>query len=122
MLFQGVFAFRRGTKRNNTDKKSSKKSKKKRAKTENVAEDLSEYFGKTPNAKFSHDLYNKTWDMIWGKMKNLQKDTFDKVLLDAIKFCEQFQKSKDFSVVPTCALVTGVNLPDHQALFKVCSL
>ena len=118
-ISKGVFAFRRGTKRNHTDKKSNKKTKKKRAKTENVIENLSEFFGKTPNAKFRNDLYNSTWDMIWSKMKNLQKDTFDKVLLDAIKFCQQSQKIKDFTVVPTCALVTGVNLPDHTALFKL---
>ena len=64
---------------------------------------------------------NRTWDKISNKMKNLQKYIFDKVLLDVIEFCQQSKKTNDSTIVPTCALVTGVNLPDHTALFKVCT-
>ena len=64
---------------------------------------------------------NRTWDKISNKMKNLQKYIFDKVLLEVIEFCQQSKKTNDSTIVPTCALVTGVNLPDHTALFKVCA-
>ena len=39
--------------------------------------------------------------------------------MDVIKFCQQSQNNQDFTVLQTCALVTGVNLPDHVALFKL---
>jgi len=119
-ISKGVFAFRRGTKRNSTNQDAKKKkSRKKRSKPENTADDVPEFFGKSANAKFRFDLYNQTWDKISNKMKNLQKYIFDKVLLDVIEFCQQSKKTNDSTIVPTCALVTGVNLPDHTALFKL---
>ena len=50
-------------------------------------------------------------------MRFLQKDVFDKVLHDVIKFCQN--QDVDNEALPTCALVTGVNLPDHKDLFKL---
>ena len=59
-FFQGVFAFRRGTKRNSTNQDAKKKkSRKKRSKPENTADDVPEFFGKSANAKFRFDLYNQ---------------------------------------------------------------
>jgi hypothetical protein len=50
-------------------------------------------------------------------MSQLQKDVFDKVLNEVIGFCGQ--KRCFENVLPTCALVAGVNLPDHEDLFKL---
>ena len=59
-FFQGVFAFRRGTKRNSTNQDAKKKkSRKKRSKPENTTDDVPEFFGKSANAKFRFDLYNQ---------------------------------------------------------------
>ena len=64
------------------------------------------------------EIYNSTWQTISDKMKSLQKDVFDKVLNNIIKFaCDESLTKKE--VLPTCALVTGVNLPDHDDLFKL---
>ena len=55
-------------------------------------------------------------------MKNLQKDVFDKVLFNLINFVSSQSKSdlmRNKNILPTCALVTGVNLPDHKDLFKI---
>ena len=60
IFFQGVFAFRRGTKRNSTNQDAKKKkSRKKRSKPENTTDDVPEFFGKSANAKFRFDLYNQ---------------------------------------------------------------
>ena len=95
------------------------------------------------------EIYDSTWQTVSNKMKSLQKDVFDKVLLDIIKFtCDESLLLND-DVLPTCALVTvcilnlksqrfieinlteklqfilvylifqGVNLPDHEDLFKL---
>ena len=52
------------------------------------------------------------------KLKAIQKETFDKVLSDVLGFC---QKERDADFIPTCSLVTGVNMPDHKDLFKLLS-
>ena len=85
---------------------------------ENQGEDeLALCFGDSPSAKFRYELYEETWNAMWQKMKGLQKNIFDKVLHDVVDFCTN-QKSQN-DLLPTCALVTGVNLPDHKDLFKL---
>ena len=64
------------------------------------------------------EIYDSTWLTVSNKMKSLQKDVFDKVLLDIIKFTSDESLLLN-DVLPTCALVTGVNLPDHEDLFKL---
>ena len=52
------------------------------------------------------EIYDSTWQTVSNKMKSLQKDVFDKVLLDIIKFtCDESLLLND-DVLPTCALVT----------------
>ena len=88
------------------------------------------------------EIYDSTWQTVSNKMKSLQKDVFDKVLLDIIKFTCDESLLLNNDVLPTCALVTvctfchrdylsyrkiinfrlifqGVNLPDHEDLFKL---
>lgn len=85
------------------------------------------FFGKSDNAKFRHKLYNQTWQQIEAKMKELQKQVFDTVVSEIIKFCQknfaaaagQQRPAADQDVLPTCALVTGVNLPDHKDFFRL---
>ena len=75
-------------------------------------------FGNSDNGRFRKELYETTWSRIEEKLKNLQKETFDKVLSQVLEFCDK-DHDKDF--IPTCSLVTGVNLPDHKDLFKLLS-
>lgn len=100
-----------------------RKRKKSAAAKENDDDFTRLFFGQSDNAKFRHGLYNQTWQKIEAKMKELQKQVFDTVVSDVINFCqknsgnERQQRRED--VLPTCALVTGVNLPDHKDFFKL---
>ena len=112
-----MFAFKKGTKRNLQNPKP-KKGRSKRSKKNVDYEDQSQIFGTSQSAKMRQEIYNSTWQAISDKMKSLQKDVFDKVLNDVVKFSGDVSlQNKD--VLPTCALVTGVNLPDHDDLFKL---
>ena len=87
-----------------------------------ILKHFSTFVESNASQEYYNTVYNnRTWDKISNKMKNLQKYIFDKVLLEVIEFCQQSKKTNDSTIVPTCALVTGVNLPDHTALFKVCT-
>ena len=52
------------------------------------------------------EIYDSTWQTVSNKMKSLQKDVFDKVLLDIIKFTCDESLLLNNDVLPTCALVT----------------
>ena len=123
-ISKGVFAFKRGTKRNaSSSKGAKKKSKKKRSKSVSEEQDdeklCQDIFGNNASGKFRQSLYESTWELLNDKLKAIQKDTFDKVLSDVLGFCKQKENDQDF--IPTCSLVTGVNMPDHQDLFKLLS-
>ncbi len=135
LLFQGVFAFKRGQKRGGdgtastttktTSKKRSKKKNKKFSAAGSAKMDDTNFFGTDDNAKLRKTAYEATWARVSEVMTNLQREVFDNVLTDVIKFCETKTGSNPMGVsegqsrIPTCALVTGVNLPDHDDLFKL---
>lgn len=62
------------------------------------------------------------WNQVSAKMKRLQKSVFDAVLQNVMDFCLKQKVSDQTSIMlPTCAFVAGVNLPDHDDLFKLMS-
>ena len=123
-ISKGVFAFKRGTKRNqHSSNGTKKKSKKKRLKQSDSEDQLDEHlsqgiFGSSESGRFRQSLFQSTWTLLNEKLKAIQKETFDKVLSDVLGFC---QKERDADFIPTCSLVTGVNMPDHKDLFKLLS-
>ena len=79
-------------------------------------------FGSTKEALFRQDLYHTAWNHVSAKMKRLQKSVFDEALQNVMDFClKQSVDEPANLLLPTCAFVAGVNLPDHDDLFKLLS-
>ena len=127
-----MFVFKKSKKRNESSTTTSKKTPKKRKR-------------KTKDTKTGHSEGNsevsasgKVWSRASEIFSNLQKDMFSDVLEAVVKFTEGKRgelagaKSGENDlvakiagkndVIPTCALLTGVNLPDHGDLFRLLAL
>lgn len=69
------------------------------------------------------ELWYKMYSVIWGKierkLENLNHTMFSKVLNELLSFVKQSSTIGERSdSIPTAAILTGINLPDHAALFK----
>lgn len=60
---------------------------------------------------------------IWAKASEafakIQREMFSDVLDAITKFAASSDGTGSSSLIPTCALLTGVNLPDHEDLFRL---
>ncbi|GLG94373.1 uncharacterized protein GBIM_01596 [Gryllus bimaculatus] len=71
--------------------------------------------------------YKESWNWVEEKFESLHHETFSSVLKDLVSFVENTYKDenveREISTVPTAALLTGINMPDHGALFStLCDL
>ncbi|KAK7792913.1 hypothetical protein R5R35_007991 [Gryllus longicercus] len=71
--------------------------------------------------------YKESWTWVEEKFESLHHETFSSVLKDLVSFVENTYKDenveREISTVPTAALLTGINMPDHGALFStLCDL
>ncbi|CAH1117907.1 unnamed protein product [Phaedon cochleariae] len=67
-----------------------------------------------------YQSYSSLWQNIEEKIENLNNAMFSSVLSRLVNFVKS---SHDFDVeeIPTAALLTGINMPDHAAQFKSLS-
>lgn len=75
------------------------------------------------NSELYDELWYKMYSVIWGKierrLENLNHTMFSKVLNELLSFVKQSSTIGERSdSIPTAAILTGINLPDHAALFK----
>ena len=76
--------------------------------------------------------YQATWSRASDAFAKIQKNMFSDVLDAITRFAtnaspivpssfsgSSSSSSPSFSLIPTCALLTGVNLPDHEDLFRL---
>ncbi|KAJ8918404.1 hypothetical protein NQ315_008100 [Exocentrus adspersus] len=73
---------------------------------------------------FSKNLWYRSYSTLWNKLEHeieiLNKKIFSSVLNDLVTF---IKTSHDTAVeeIPTAALLTGINMPDHRAQFLTLS-
>lgn len=63
--------------------------------------------------------YRKMWTKIRDQLEQLQSCSYGKILDDLLKFVEGCYRSLEYEgVLPTAALLTGINQIDHMAQFE----
>ncbi|XP_016062784.1 PREDICTED: origin recognition complex subunit 3 isoform X2 [Miniopterus natalensis] len=98
-----------------------------------ISEPVEEYFNKGKNESEDSKLRYETYQLIWQQMKSeteqlqeeLNKNLFDSLIKFLQKSHSGFQKnSRDWgcqiklSEIPTAALILGVNVTDHDFIFR----
>ncbi|GFG41052.1 hypothetical protein Cfor_06822, partial [Coptotermes formosanus] len=77
------------------------------------------------NKQSWYKAYNSLWSSIEVQLESLQKEVFSQILENLILYVQNCHTSKALNVIkneiPSATLLTGVNLPDHEALFKTLS-
>ncbi|CAG5076045.1 Similar to ORC3: Origin recognition complex subunit 3 (Spermophilus citellus) [Cotesia congregata] len=80
------------------------------------------------NCKFSEPWY-LAYEQVWSTIKNcaeeINTDMFKQILTDIKKYMSDIKEnnSSDFlNEIPTAILLTGINLPDHDELFRKLAL
>ncbi|XP_063706309.1 origin recognition complex subunit 3 [Culicoides brevitarsis] len=109
-ISKGVFVFKNGA----TSAKTPKKSKKSAPIISSSLLDA-----KTTSAPW-YQAYSSLWNQLNTKIEDLQKESYNKIYNDLIKFMQE-SDSLDIDTIPTAALLTGINQSDHIAQFnKLC--
>ncbi|KAJ8971638.1 hypothetical protein NQ317_015914 [Molorchus minor] len=65
--------------------------------------------------------YTKLWNIIDKKIEALNNEMFSSVLSDLLAFIKNSHNSSIIDEIPTAVLLTGINMPDHEAQFKALS-
>lgn len=68
-------------------------------------------------------LFKSLWSRAATIFEGLQREAFTGILEAIVEFTRRASKRSEkwetsSATIPTCTLLTGVNLPDHEDLFK----
>ncbi|XP_014261612.1 origin recognition complex subunit 3 [Cimex lectularius] len=61
-----------------------------------------------------HNSYKRIWESIEKKIENIDDSVTESLLKDLVNFISDAPPSQQ---IPTAAILTGINLPDHNLLF-----
>lgn len=79
----------------------------------------------TTNRQPWYNAYKSLWSSLEGKLESLQKEVFSEILENLILYIQNCHINKSWDInrneIPSATLLTGVNLPDHEALFATLS-
>lgn len=67
------------------------------------------------------ELYKSIWTRIESEIENIQESAHDSITNDIVEFVKRGDSSKKHMEIPTCAVVLGVNTPDHTQFFNLIS-
>jgi len=128
-IARGVFVFKKGVATAQANGAGPKEQiKRRRSKAKKNKDKLNRSFsaGRTPKTCLG-DPYKDTWTHALNSFKEQQEETFDEVLSAVAHFCkerrsDEGQDGQRVTIngrpsIPAAALLTGVNLPDHEFLF-----
>lgn len=102
--FQGVFVFKNGATR---------------AKTRRKAQKCNSLLDRTATDAFWYRSYDRLWTKVRDQLDKLQSGSYEKILDDLLSFVEGCYQGLEYSgVLPTAALLTGINQIDHLAQFE----
>lgn len=111
MSIQGVFVFKNEA----TSSKTPKKQKK------SIPTGFCSLLDRKTTSTPWYQAYDRLWTQLKTKIEELQKESYNKIYIDLIKFVQE-SSSLDNDTIPTAALLTGINQSDHIAQFnKLCT-
>ncbi|KXJ73230.1 hypothetical protein RP20_CCG016237 [Aedes albopictus] len=101
---KGVFVFKNGATK---------------AKTHRQPQKCRSLLDRTTTDALWYRSYRKMWTRIRDQLDKLQSCSYGKILDDLLKFVEGCYRSLEYDgVLPTAALLTGINQIDHMAQFE----
>ncbi|XP_021933988.1 origin recognition complex subunit 3-like [Zootermopsis nevadensis] len=79
----------------------------------------------TTDRQLWYKAYKRVWSSIEVKLESLQEEVFSEILENLVYYIQKCHKNKASNKgrneIPSATLLTGVNLPDHDALFAALS-
>ncbi|PNF31504.1 Origin recognition complex subunit 3 [Cryptotermes secundus] len=79
----------------------------------------------TTNRQPWYNAYKSLWSSLEVKLESLQEEVFSQILENLVLYIQNCHinksRNKIRNEIPSATLLTGVNLPDHEALFATLS-
>ena len=126
-LSKGVFAHKKSSSKKRSAKSPSRKQSRKRRKLggdDGVDEDHDRYYSESLACRSGIRVqervqgYNNIIRKMEAEVDYLSCSMFSEVFDGMVKFVADTKKSQSSDTIPTAALLTGVNMPDHNKVFN----
>ncbi|XP_067141152.1 origin recognition complex subunit 3 isoform X2 [Centruroides vittatus] len=74
---------------------------------------------KEENWSKRREFYETMWARIESEIESIQETAHKSIIKDIVKFVKRGTTLRQLSEIPTCAIVLGVNTPDHSQFFNL---